>query len=365
MAIPTWKDIKDYPYLAILELLIILAILAVMGATFAVSFALIPVITSALALSLLPQLMITLIIFSPVIASALLLIHFVEFNWYLVRYADSNKLITSYLPTLFFTILLGPGIEFEMVHKTIKRETAHKEKFGKAGEAFFAWWMIYGVFTGLTSLSLGIYLSQAILPALISSVVAATNLPYGVVALFGVLAAGVLIMLTHQLLTLPFRLVDLALWARLWQKEQGCRNLFFRIFQIGLTVTGMALAAYASYIVFPMIMKSLLPLLPATTASFTAVLICTGLVVLVMSALLTVANVLGELTRRGANLGSDKNSLLTAYFYRADDELRRWISPELTTSQELRPLTVSSGGERTPVSRPNGAYQPSQTRAGL
>src|SRR5262249_44529599 len=85
MVIPTFTDIKKQWPWALLDLLLILAILVILGSALAVSVLLMPIISGALALSLLPQIMMTIVILLPLIACTALLVQFLESQWLIYK----------------------------------------------------------------------------------------------------------------------------------------------------------------------------------------------------------------------------------------------------------------------------------------
>jgi len=313
MAISTWQEIKDNRYWALFDFFILLAILAVLGSAFAVSIALIPIINSALALSLLPQFMVGFSVLLAFIACLALLVNFLLIQGGIIMMFYHKPLLV--FKQYFLMVLLAKPfalwVSSSMQVQSYFQWHHQKEKKKNCSVLFH----LYLFSSVLTALGLGAYLSVAILPTLLSGLAVATGLPYAVVFLFGMLAAALLLMLTYDLLVLPIRIFNLALRFKFWKDADQYKDLFFHLAHGLILLTGVGLTAYASYLLFPMILQSLLPLLPAAMAVFTAVLIGVGLVTLAMETLPIMVGFLGEVIRRLADRGHDnKPSQFTSAF---------------------------------------------------
>lgn len=331
MVIPNWQDLKNNRFWALWDAFVILVVIAIIIAALAVSVSLAPVITSALTFFLLSPVMVNLISLLPLMVSMAIAIQFLYAGWCLVNLTfDSIKEKEAenraYVIEIFslFSLLLFPFIKLLVVDFADGIIRHYEGSIDIQGTRFFEVFVFWMGLATLISLGLGLYLSVMILPSLISAIAALTGLPSIVTGLFAVLAVMVLIKLTQDLLMLPFRLIT-AFWNFIIWGENTCKDPVFYLLQGIFTLTGIVLIAYTSSIIFPMIVASLLPLLPHTTAVFTAVAICVSLVMLTMTTLPVVSKFLGGCIRMVADNDKNEPSELTLAFKDSEVSWRRWL----------------------------------------
>jgi hypothetical protein len=327
-----------------------------MGSGIAVSILLIPAISASFALAFLPHSMLGLIACLPLIACLALLLQFLKYSWVALQNCREGEDLTfaDYLLELSVTLLM------------LKAWASCAEVFDNYYGEDNIWtncsfW--YVIFSILASLGCGVYLSIMILPALVPMIVAITGVPNVVAGFFAALVVISLIWTTQELLMLIPRFVDWGLQFKLWQRDEKYKDPSFHLVQALLTGTGMALTAYISYLLFPLIVTSLLPFLPQASAVFTALIISLGLVVLTLHTLPPAIHFLARGLRILADKGENGHSGLTWAFKRREEAVRRFIlGPEVKIDlrEELEsdypkpvilPLALGNYNARAPYSR--------------
>ena len=269
-----------------LSLLTFLAILALIGSGLYVSIVAFPAIAAALATALaltaIPQAIITLIAVLPIIVMSLVALRFLQIHLARSR-AGSGAPRTSIVEhyglnddSLRGTLTWIRYNPWEYLKELFARAIwidIDRESKGYVGLEYFN----RAAFA--TALGLGAYLTVKIAPALLAAVTA-LGVPFPVAVLFGAVAAATLIVITYQLLALVLTLNNL--YHRSPPLASLIRSPYASLYVAG-KVIGIGAAAALATVFYPLLVDALLPLVGSSSmAAFTAVAVSVAFTLLMM-----------------------------------------------------------------------------------
>lgn len=261
----SWEDIKRQWTVLTLDLALLLLMLGItIGAAY-ISSLLIPVIISALAPTLLPYTLLSVIATLPLIACAAIMFKLCE---YAVHAFQDAPLVANLLPLYIF-------IAF---YYSLKHILADLREDDLQFKLCILPVIKYKEISSLAALGLGIYLVVKILPALIPAIISTTGVPLVLAFLFTWFAALGLILIIQDLLTLPATIADLIYATCKWFiLDRDWKDRLMDILTVLPTFFVLGFEVYAAYIVFPFLIHALVPLLPTAMATFTAIALCTAM----------------------------------------------------------------------------------------
>ena len=280
-------NIRDYPKTAAFDFLYFLLRFAGIGFGIYASIWLLPVLTSALAFTLLPQGVIALIALLPLLYCIADLAQTIE-----ILYVFRTKIPMEQHMDMFLMILLSATLLLDSseIHENEIQPIYAWNPEGQAilKEASPAKKVLYRLLSANIAIAtpaaigLGIYLSVQLIPFIVSAL-AAFGLPSAMSLLVGIIAAVALIELTRQVLLLPVTATNLYCGLKVNLAASKEHQYYLGIIR---DVTGLVVVAGAGYVaslVFPLLLTSLLPLISSGFATFTALAVCLGIVLVAMN----------------------------------------------------------------------------------